>query len=297
MSSTEPAGNSRTADTDARATAASTAVRARRAVDGRLAVTFPRVIRSEWIKLHTVRSIVITLLASAVVVVGIGLLAAAIKSGDITTPDGRRPGGPGFTDDSTAVSLSGTQLAQLIVAIVGVLLVTSEYSTGSMRSTLAAVPRRLPVLFAKLTVFAVVVFVVELVAVLVAFLVGQGILGDKGVSISDTGVLAAIIGASLTIVGMGLIGVALGFLLRSTAAGIAVAVGVFFLLPALLGIFSAGFQDAVRPYLPSSAGMSLTSVSRNPDYLAYWPAIILLVGWVAVFVLGAAVRLKRSDAN
>lgn len=284
------------ADTISGSTASDADFAARRAARSHrhLAVTFPRVMNSEWVKLRSVRSIVFTLAAAAVVIIGLGVLAASISSGEITTQGGP-PGGPAFGTDSTATSLSGTQLAQLIVAIVGVLLVSAEYATGSMRSTLSAVPRRLPVLFAKLAVFAAVVFVLSLVAVLVAFLAGQAILGTKGVSLGDSGVLAAIIGAAVNMVGIGLIGVSLGFLLRSTAAGIAVTVGIFFLVPVLLNIFSASVQDVIRPYLPSSAGSALTSVTRNAEYLSYWPAAALLIGWVLVFVVPAAVRMKRSD--
>ena len=266
-----------------------------RTIDTQLAVTFPRVMKSEWIKMRSVRSIVITLLASAVVVIGIGVLAAAVKTGDVSGPGGGR--GQRLGDDSTGISLSGVQLAQLIVAIVGVLLVTSEYSTGSIRGTLAAVPKRWPVLMAKVVVFGAATFVVELIAVFIAFFAGQAVLGSKGVSLGDTGVLSAVIGAALFLTGTGLLGVALGFLLRSTASGIAVAVAGFFLLPGILGLFSDSVQNDIRPYLPSSAGTSLTSVTHTSEYLSYWPALILLAGYVVVFVGGATIRMLRSDAN
>lgn len=267
-----------------------------RAPDPHVAVTFPRVLRSEWIKLRSVRSIVITLLASAAVVVGIGVLAAAVKTGSIA-PAGGGQGGPDFGADPTGISLAGVQLAQLIVAIVGVLLVTSEYSTGSIRGTLAAVPRRWPVLAAKVIVLATVTFVVELVAVFIAFFAGQAVLGDQGVSLGATGVLPAVIGAGLFLAGTAVLGVALGFLLRSTASGIAVAVAAFFLLPGILGLFSTSIQDNIRPYLPSSAGTSLTAVTHSSEYLNYWPALALLVGYVVVLGAVALVRLLRSDAN
>ena len=267
-----------------------------RTIDAQLAVTFPRVMKSEWIKMRSVRSIVITLLASAVVVIGIGVLAAAVKTGDVSRPGGGG-GGQRLGDDSTGISLSGVQLAQLIVAIVGVLLVTSEYSTGSIRGTLAAVPKRWPVLMAKVVVFGAVTFVVELIAVFIAFFAGQAVLGSKGVSLGDTGVFSAVIGAAIFLTGTGLLGVALGFLLRSTASGIAVAVAGFFLLPGILGLFSDSVQNDIRPYLPSSAGTSLTSVTHTSEYLNYWPALILLAGYVVVFVGGATIRMLRSDAN
>ncbi len=263
--------------------------------DSTLAVTFPRVMKSEWIKMRSVRSIVITVLASALVVIGFGVLAAAVKTGSVTTPDGN--GGQGFGNDSTGVSLAGVQLAQLIVAIVGVLLVTTEYSTGSIRGTLSAVPKRWPVLMAKVVVFGATIFVVELVSVFIAFFAGQAVLGDAGVTIGDTGVLAAVIGAAVYLTGTGLLGVALGFLLRSTASGIAVAVAAFFLLPGVLQLFSASLQEKISPYLPSSAGTSLTSVTHTSQYLDYGPALLLLVVYVVVFVGAAAFRMLRSDAN
>ena len=261
--------------------------------DHPLKLTFLGVMKSEWIKLRSVRSIVVTLLAAGLVIIGVGVLASAIRSGAVTTEGGP----PRAAQDPTATSLSGTQLAQLIIAIVGVLLVSSEYATGFMRATLAAVPRRLPVLAAKMAVFGIVVFVLSLVSTLTAFLAGQLVLGDAGVSLTDTGVLAAIAGASINLVGVGLIGVALGFLLRSTAAGIAVVVAIFFLVPVLLNIFSASFQDTIRPYLPSSAGTALSSVTRNSDYLAYGPGLALLAGWVLAFGMAAAVRFKRGDVG
>lgn len=271
--------------------------RAPRTPGAHLAVTLPRVLKSEWIKLRSIRSIVITLLASAVVVIGIGLLAAAVQSGNIT-PSGGGPRRPqGFGTDPTGISLAGVQLAQLIVAIVGVLLVSSEYSTGSIRGTLSAVPRRWPVLLSKVVVLGAVTFVVELVAVVIAFFAGQAVLGDKGVAIGDAGVIPAVIGAAVFLTATALIGVALGFLLRSTASGIAVTVVAFFLLPGILGLFSTSIQDDVRPYLPSSAGTSLTSVTHSSEYLNYWPAMALLLGYVVVLVGAALLRMMRSDAN
>lgn len=270
-----------------------------RPADPTLGVTFSRVLKSEWIKMRSVRSIVITLLASAVVVIGIGAVAASVKAGNITPAGGggRANGGQGLGTDSTGISLAGVQLAQLIVAIVGVLLVTSEYSTGSIRGTLAAVPKRWPMVLGKVIVFGAVTFVVQLVAVFIAFFAGQAILGSKGVSLGDSGVLQAVIGAAIFLTGTGLLGVALGFLLRSTASGIAVAVAAFFLLPGILSLFSTSVQDDIRPYLPSSAGTSLTSVTHSTEFLNYWPALLLLVVYVVVLTGGALLRIMRSDAQ
>jgi hypothetical protein len=182
-----------------------------RPVDDTLRVTQLRVIKSEWIKLRSLRSTVITLSAAALILVLLGLVFAAVQSGQITRPDG----GPGADVglDPTAISLSGVMLAQLIVGTLGVMVTAGEYTTGMIRSSLAAVPRRLPVLWAKAIVLAAVTFVLMLVAAFVAFFVGQAVLsaGDAAsASLSDTGVLRAIIGAAVQLTGVGLLGLALG---------------------------------------------------------------------------------------
>ena len=121
-----------------------------------LRVTQWRVIVSEWIKLRSLRSTLFSLLAAVVCTVGLGILISALRANDFKQ-NGFTPG-PGF--DPTLVSLRGIYLAQLAIGVLGVLVITGEYSTGMIRATLAAVPRRLPVLWAKALVFAAVVFVV-----------------------------------------------------------------------------------------------------------------------------------------
>src|SRR4051794_40183311 len=140
---------------------------------GRPGVTQTRVIRSEWIKFASLRSAVITLFGSAAALVGIGLLASGMSSGTLATP---ADGGPPLTADPTSLTLTGTNLAQLIVGALGVLLVTSEYSSGLIRSSLGAVPSRLPVLWAKAVVLALACLALLIPAVLGAFLGGQALL-------------------------------------------------------------------------------------------------------------------------
>jgi hypothetical protein len=171
-------------------------------------VTQPRVARSEWIKLRSLRSTVWTLIASVVMTVGIALLLCTIAL--LHLESGHGLGGI----DPASVSLYGVYLAQLTYGVLGVLLATSEYSTGMIRSTLVAVPRRLPVLWAKLAVFAVVALVTSEAALAVSMLAGQAILSVRqaGVSLSDPGVLRAMTGAGLYLTVTGLLAVALGFL-------------------------------------------------------------------------------------
>ena len=191
-------------------------------------VTYPRVLRSEWIKLVSLRSAVITLLASAGVIVGVGLLAAGMSSGTLSAP---ADGGPPTAADPTGITLTGTNLAQLIIGALGVMLVTSEYTSGLIRLSLAAVPTRLPVLWAKVVVLAVTSFVLLAASVVITFLGAQAMLyagGSPTAALTDPGVLRALVGAAAYLTGIGVLGIALGTLIRATAPAISILfAGVF----------------------------------------------------------------------
>ncbi len=269
----------------------------------RTGVTQLRVLRSEWIKVRSLRSTTITLGLSAVAMIGIGLLASAIASGDVT-PRGGGPGGGGggrlAAADPTSISLGGADLVQIIVAVLGVLVITSEYSSGMIRATFAAVPRRLPVLWAKLVVTAVVTLVVGEVAAVVAFLGGQAVLSAGGhhtAALGDPGVLRAVLGTGVTLALVAALGVAFGALLRSTAGAISSLLGVLLLLPGLAALLlPSSWQNDVIKVLPSAARAAFTSVTPAADQLSPWIGLAVLAGWVAVFVVGAAVRMVRTDA-
>ncbi len=157
----------------------------------RLRVTGPRVVLSEWTKFRSLRSTVYTLLMAVVFMIGLGAIIAAITA--------NQPGGLGPGESAVSISLSGMFFAQLAIGVLGVLLITGEYSTGMIRSSLTVVPRRLPMLWGKLTVFAGVVLFTMLVASFAAFFVGQAVLSGQhpGASLSDPGALRAVVGAAL----------------------------------------------------------------------------------------------------
>ncbi|HEY5114087.1 MAG TPA: ABC transporter permease, partial [Nakamurella sp.] len=183
-----------------------------------LAVTQRRVVRSEWIKLRSVRSWTVMALAAAVLMIAFGALAASVASGAVTQTGPRPGGGPFASTDPTAISLAGVTLAQLIVGVLGVLFISNEYANGMIRSTFAAVPRRLPVLWAKALVLFGVLAGLMVVATLASFLVGQAILGDgKNTTLAADGVLRAVLGAGLYLTGIGVLGIAVGALMRNTA--------------------------------------------------------------------------------
>jgi ABC-2 type transport system permease protein len=272
-----------------------------RSVDGaQLAVTQRRVIAAEWLKLRTVRSWLIMIVAGAVLLVAFGALAAAVASGAVT-PEG--PGGqggpPGFgSSDPTSTSLAGVTLAQLIVGILGVLFISNEYANGMIRSTFAAVPRRLPVLWAKAIVIAGVLAVVMVIASLAAFVIGQLILGDgQSTTLAADGVLRAVVGSGLYLAGIGVIGVAIGAMMRNTAGAISVVVAGLLIVPGLAGVvLPDSWQDTLTPYLPSNAGLAFTSVNGSDALLGAGAGAAVFVAWLVALLIGAAVLMRRRDA-
>jgi hypothetical protein len=198
--------------------------------------------------------------------------------------------------EPVARSLGGVQLAQLAIGVLGVLVVTGEYATGMIRSSLMAVPRRVPVLGAKLVVFGACTFVLTLVSAFVAFLLGQQLLGAHGTTLSAPGALRAVIGVALYLTVVAALAVGLGFLLRSTAGGIATLVGLLLVLPGLGRLLPTSWQNHILPYLPSNAGAGVWAVRSDPGMLGTWTGFAVFCAWaVAALVLGAVV-LKRRDA-
>ena len=255
-------------------------------------VSLPRVIHSEWIKFWSLRSTTITLAAATVVYIGMGLLASSI-AGDGGFGPGQGPG----TTDSTGISLAGSTFAQLVLGTLGVLLMAGEYGTGMIRSTLAAVPRRLPVLWAKIAVFAAVVFPLMVAASFVAFLGGQAIIGDTAATLTDDGVLRAIFGTATYLTGAGILGLLLGALLRSTPAAITTLFGGLFLLEGVVQILlPESWRDTVGPYLPSTAGSAFGAVTPPDGSLGPWAGLAVFAAYLLAIGAAAAWRLKRQDA-
>lgn len=261
----------------------------------RLRVTQARVIRSEWIKFWSLRSTVVTLATAVALLVGIGLLASSmLDSGTAGGPPG--PGGPGDLGPVDA-SLAGLTFAQLAFGTLGVLFMASEYSTGMIRSSLTAVPKRLPVLWAKIAVFAVVVFVIGLAAAALAFTGGQALIGDGAASWSDAGVTRAVLGSAVVLSGSGVLGLALGALLRSTPAAISTLFGAMFLLSGVAQLLlPESIRDNVAQYLPSNASSAFTAVTQGTDALGPWAGLGVFAAYVLAVIAAGAWRLKHADA-
>lgn len=259
--------------------------------DRRLRVTPLRVLLSEWTKFRSLRSTVYTVLAAVVLMIGMGALFTAIT---VNQAGGFAPG-----QSAVSTSLTGTFFAQLAIGVLGVLLISGEYSTGMIRSSLTVLPRRLPLLWGKIAVFAGVVLATMVLASGTAFLLGQAIAGGSvpGSSLADPDVLRPVVGAALYVTVAGITALALGALLRNTAAAITTFVAVFFVLPPLTLLLPTSWTAHFVQYLPSSIGTVLTggtTVAGNG--LAPWTGFALLCGYAVVLTGCAAWRLRRADA-
>lgn len=272
-------------------TTAASPFRAPASTVSRLRVTPSGVLLSEWTKFRSLRSTLYTLMIAVVLMIGLGAMFTAIAAGQAAGLD------PGQTATSTA--LTGTFIAQLAIGVLGVLLITGEYSTGMIRSSLTVVPRRLPVLWAKLTVFTVIVFLTMLIASIAAFVVGQAFLSRTGLdaSLSDPGALRSVVGAALYMTVAGVTALALGALIRNTAAAITTFVGVFFVIPPLTLLLPASLTEQFVQYLPSNiGGVLIGGTPAVAHALAPWTGFAVICGYAAILIGVAAWRLRRVDA-
>ncbi|WP_063733419.1 ABC transporter permease [Streptomyces sp. RTd22] len=262
-------------------------------------VTGPRVLRAEWAKFWSLRSSWITLGVAVVLLIVFGAIAAATYSPDAVATSG--PPGPGSTgadSDAVSLALTGVSFAQLAIGVLGVLLSAGEYSTGMIRSTLAAVPRRLPVLWSKSLVIGPIALVLTTIGALAAFQLGTpGLDGEKiALSLGDDGVLRSLAGAGVYLGLVAVFGVALGMLVRSSAGAIAALVGTLLILPGLASLLPDSWYDTLSPYFPSNAGSAVYALHRSADALSPGAGLAVFAGWVALTLAGAAYRLVRTDA-
>jgi ABC-2 type transport system permease protein len=256
-------------------------------------VTQLRVVRSEWTKLRSLPSAGWSLLATAVIIVGFGVLYTLVRAA-------RPPHGAGAVAsfDPTSVSLAGVQLAQLAIGVLGVLLITSGYATGLVNATLAAVPRRVPVLYGKAIVLMAASLALCVPAAFAAFAVGQQILSTHhiGTTLGQPGTVRAVLGSALYLTAIGLLGLGFGALLRRTAGAISVLFATLFALPLIASFLPGGLSDQVSKYLPGQAGIAIASVRPDPAALGPWAGFGVLCLYTAI-ALGLAVwLLRRRDA-
>jgi ABC-2 type transport system permease protein len=248
---------------------------------------------AEWTKLRTLRSTYWTLLAAAIAMAGFGAALCAAYARHLT-PASRA------ALDPAAYSESGFFLAQLAIGVLGVLVMTGEYATGSIRSTLTAAPQRITVLAAKAAVFTLVTFLTGLAASFAAFFSGQAVFAGKGISVSLDApeALRAVVGAALYLAVFGLLSLGLGALIRRTAGAIAFLVAVLIFLPASAGALPVAWRDDVSPYLPSVAGQAVigpTKFTTPGPLLSPWTGFAVFSGYAAAALIAAALTLHRRD--
>jgi ABC-2 type transport system permease protein len=255
---------------------------------------FGGALRSEWTKIRSVRSTYWTLLALVVVTIGMGTLsciAAASRASEVR--------GPGF--DPTFRSLVGLIIGQLIIAVLGALTITSEYSTGMIRTSLTLQPRRGTLFAAKAAVFGAVSLVTGLVAAFASFFIGQAILSSHhlNTSLGQPHVLRAVLGAGLFLAVSGLLAFGLGALLRSTAAAISVAIGLLFVVTILVNFLPSSWQDHVDKWIPFNAGSQVWTVVAPPPgahLLSAWTGFAVFAAYAAVAVAAGLLVFRTRDA-
>jgi hypothetical protein len=257
-------------------------------------VRFPGVLLSEWTKLRSVRSTKWSLAVGFLLTIAFPVIFSFVTSSHWGSMSPHERAGRHPLD----IALAGVNVAQLAIAVLGVLLISAEYSTGSIRSTFSAVPKRLPVLWAKLLDFAVVSFVLILPAVLISFFASQAILAKHDIlqiSFSHAGVARSVIGGALYVMLVGIFALAIGAIIRNTAGGIATFAGIFFVLPPLMNILPTSWNNAITQYLPSEAGRQLFSLQHAAHTLTPLAGGLLFAGYCAAAIVIAAVLLVRRD--
>ncbi|MEQ4564769.1 ABC transporter permease [Paenarthrobacter sp. CAP02] len=262
---------------------------------------FHRVLNSEFIKFRTLMSTLILLASTAVVMVGFSALGAW-GTGQITKQAAEDPQAAAAIaaqggDLAVTVPTSGIVFAQLILGSLGVLLMSSEFTTGMARSTFAAVPRRLSPFLAKLVVVMVSAFVLTAVATYVAGLVALPILNnyDLKLDLASSQSVKLLLVNSIYVAAVAAIGMALGTLVRNSAGGIMSLVGLFFVAPIAFQLIPGDFFKEASKYLPGNTISPLTAVEHVPDTLEAWQAGLVLGAWVVVPVALAMILLKKRD--
>jgi ABC-2 type transport system permease protein len=259
-------------------------------------LSFAGILRSEWIKLRSLRS---TMWSYAIVVlISVGM--AALMSSSLSFE--ARPAALSEAEQASFLlqaSTFGIYFGQLVVAVLGVLVISGEYSTGMIKSTLTAAPRRLSTLWAKAAVLFTATYVVSLVGTLASFLVASPILAGKGIhgNLFDVDVIVPMLGGALYLALISVFALGIGAVLRSSAGGIAAALGALLVLPVIFQLIPAEWATDVLPYLVSNAGFAMFGfAASNGAPLEWWQGLVVLLAWIAVTSAAAAVLLKRRDA-
>jgi ABC-2 type transport system permease protein len=258
---------------------------------------FGGLLLAEWTKIRSVRSTLWALILLVVLAIGLTTLFAWII---VATWSQARGSGRAeiLADPAGTILNSGLQFSQLTILVLGVMVIASEYSTGVIRASLLAVPRRIPMLAAKGAVFAAIVFVIGEVVAFPSFLLGAAILHSKvAVSLGDSGVARAVFGMGLYLMVLGLFAMAIGALVRHTAGAITGVLAFVILLEPLSQLIPGSWGAHIHAYLPTVAGRMITHAVQHPDdLLSSWQGFGVFCLWTAVLLAAASYFLVRRDA-
>jgi ABC-type transport system involved in multi-copper enzyme maturation permease subunit len=252
---------------------------------------FRDVTRSEWTKLRSVRSTYWTVLTAIALAIG---LSAAISAGNAHDYKNMSVSDR-LTFDPTSLSTAGLFFAQLALGVLAILVMTSEYSTGTIRTTFSAVPQRGYTLAAKSMLVSLLSFVLATGLAFGSFFLGQLILEKlaPSASIGDPGVARAVVGAGLYIAVLTVFAIGLATIIRHTAGAITALVAIVFIVPIVSNLLPDSWQKHFSSYLPANAGGAITAVVHQPNSLDPWTGFFVFLAW-AVAAVGIGWFMLRT---
>ena len=260
-------------------------------------VTLLSTMKSEWIKFRSVRSTILGMVVFVILTIGLGILVTSLIHAHWNSPGSQQDH---LTFDPVSTSLVGTALAQFAVGVIGSLFITTEYTTGSIRTTLAAVPNRWKLIIAKTGVLKISMLLASEIVCFVAFFIGKAIYGNMDPSIPDTltngADLRAVVLGGVYLTLLSVIGFSLGMLLRQSAATISTYVGIVLVIPLVLFFFPKSIQDSLTKLEPSYLGREMMSVNPIQNAFSPWVAAMILVIYAAVLWVCGIMVFQRRDA-